>query len=206
MPKKPAQKSAAGTATSNRDSRSSKTVAQVSAAELLSFLKQTGGVQTWTERGLAKSLKIGVPEAKEAITALQLQSYIEPVGQTGKWRITEQGDVVSGAKSPRFTPQSVEKALEELQSRIKAVNEDPNADYNITEAVAFGDFLGDAARVQAAEVGIRLAPRRNEQLTTSAKEHRAELAFLKQLHGKTALLHVIPYEDWMRARSHLRLL
>ncbi|HEX4170610.1 MAG TPA: hypothetical protein VHZ55_34545 [Bryobacteraceae bacterium] len=44
------------------------------------------------------------------------------------------------------------------------------------------------------------------EVTGSAKEHRAELAFLKQLHGKTALLQVIPYEDWMSARSHLRLL
>jgi hypothetical protein len=33
----------------------------------------------------------------------------------------------------------------------------------ISDAVAFGDFLGDAARVQAAEVGIRLTPKKDEQ-------------------------------------------
>jgi hypothetical protein len=85
------------------------------------------------------------------------------------------------------------------------VNEDPNADYKITDAVAFGDFLSDSARVQAAEVGIRLACKKG-RLTGSAKEHRTELAFLKRLRGKSALLHVIPYEEWMSARSHLRLL
>ena len=179
---------------------------QVPAAELLSFLKQTRGAQTWTQKDLAKALKTGLPEAKEATLVLQLQGYVEPAGQTGKWRITEEGDLVSGSKSPRFTRQSVEQALDELRDRIKAVNEDPNAEYKITDAVAFGDFLGDGARLQAAEVGVRLARKRSEEVTGSAKEHRAEVAFLKQLHGKTALLHVIPYEDWMSARSHRTLL
>jgi hypothetical protein len=206
MPKKPAQTSAAGRARAHRDAPHSKSPSQVSAAELLSFLKQTRGVQTWTEKDLAKALKIGLPEAKQALVALELQGYIEPAGHTGKFRITEEGDLVSGSKSPRFTRQSVEQALNELSDRIKAVNEDPNAAYKITGAVAYGDFLAEGARVQAAEVGIRLAPKKNEQLTASAKEHRAELAFFKQLRGKTALLHIEPYQDWMRSRSHRDLL
>ncbi len=176
------------------------------AAELLSFLKQARTVQTWTDKDLAKALKIGVPEAKEAIAALELQGYIEAAGATGKWRITEEGGLVSGAKTPRFTRQSVEKALDDLRDRIKAVNEDPNADYKITDAVAFGDLLSNAARVQAAEVGIRLTPKNEEQLTGSAKARRGEIALLKQLRAKSALLHVVPYEDWMNTRSHLRLL
>jgi hypothetical protein len=178
----------------------------VSAAELLSFLKQTREVQTWTEKDLARALKIGLPESKEAIAALQLQGYVQPVGKTGKWRITEQGDLVSGAKPPRFTRQSIDEALGALRDRIRAVNADPNADYKITDAVAYGDFLSDAARVQAAEVGIRLTSKKDEQSAASAKAHRAELAFLKQLRGKTALLHVQPYEAWMRNRSHQDLL
>ena len=206
MAKKSAQNSPADGAISKRETPDSKSLAQVSAAELLSFLKQTRGVQTWTEKEIAKALKIGPPEAKQAVVVLQLQGYIEPAGQAGKWRITEQGYLVSGAKSPRFTRQSVEQALNELGDRIKAANEDPNADYKITDAVAFGDFLGDGARVQAAEVGIRLMPKETEESTASAKQHRAELAFLKQLRGKTALLHVEPYKEWMRARSHRDLL
>ncbi len=206
MPRRTVQKttSTAATATTSENS-SSKPIARVPAAELLSFLKQTRGVQSWTDKDLAKALKIGLPEAKEAIAALQLQGYIEAAGATGKWRITEEGDLVSGAKTPGFTRQSVEKALDLLRDRIKAVNDDPNADYKITDAVAFGDFLTDAARVQAAEVGIRLT-RKNEQLTGSAKAHRGEIAFLKQLRGKSALLQVVPYADWMNTRSHLPLL
>jgi hypothetical protein len=199
MPQKAAQSSTVDSAASDPRTPDLKSLP---AAELLSFLKQTRRVQTWTEKDLAKALKIGLSQAKEAIAVLQLQGYIEPVGTTAKWRITEQGDLVAGAKPPRFTRQSVEQALNERGVRIQRVNEDPAADYTITDAVAFGDFLGDAARVQAAEVGIRLTPKRNEQLTASAKEHTSELAFLKRLRGKTALLKIVPFENWMRTRSH----
>src|SRR5205814_4042372 len=103
MPKKTAQNFTPASATRSPGTSNSKFVPPVPAAELLSFLKQTRGVHTWTEKDLAKALKIGLPEAKEAIAVLQLHDYIEPVGQTAKWRITGEGDLVSGAKPPRFT-------------------------------------------------------------------------------------------------------
>lgn len=131
--------------------------------------------------------------------------YIEPAGHTGKWRVSEQGKLVSGAKSPRFTRKSIEDALAGLRDRMRAVNDDPDAAYRLTDAVAFGDFLGEASRVQAPEVGIRLIPKSDTSAMPSAKQHAAELNFLKQLRGKTALLHVVPYEDWMSSRSHVRL-
>lgn len=62
------------------------------------------------------------------------------------------------------------------------------------------------ARVQAAEVGIRLARNTDKQSPASAKQHAAELAFLKQLRGKTSVLHVHTYEDWISARSHRAIL
>jgi len=65
----------------------------------------------------------------------------------------------------------------------------------ITEAVKFGDFLHDAARVQAADVGIRPMPKSEATAIPSVTEHAVELDFLKQLRGKTARLHVVPYED-----------
>ena len=172
----------------------------------MSFLKEAGGVRTWSEKDLATKLKISPSEANQATAALQLQGYIEPVGNTGKWRVSEQGDLVSGAKPPRYTPKSVEDALAGLRDRIRVANDDAHAAYRIAEAVAFGDFLSDAARVQAAEVGIRLVPRSDAATTASAKEHAAELEFLKQLRGRTALLHIVPYENWMSSRSHVRLL
>jgi hypothetical protein len=206
MPKKPAQSSTATGAIPSTEGARSKSLPQLPATELLSFLKQTRAVGTWTEKDLAKALKIGLPEAKEAIAVLQLQGYIEPAGHTGKWRITQQGELVAGAKSPRFTRESVEDALAGLRDRIKAVNKDANAAYTICEAVAFGDFLGDAVRVQAADIGIRLQARNNVESPSSAKEHAAERDFLKQLRGKTALLHILLYEEWMRARTHRSLL
>src|ERR1700758_2022627 len=93
---------------------------EIPAAELLSFLKEVRGVQAWTEKDLAKILRIGLPQAKEAIAVLQLQSYIQPAGNTAKWRVTEQGEIVSGAKPPRFTRQSVDNALAGVRDRIKA--------------------------------------------------------------------------------------
>jgi hypothetical protein len=157
-------------------------------------------------KGGSQTLNIGLPQAKEAIAVLQLQDYIAPASTPGEWRVTEQGDLVRNAKPPRFSRQSLEEGLAALRDRIKAVNEDANAPYRITEAVAFGDFLSDATRLQAADVGIRLAPRTNEESIAPAKEHAAELNFLKQLRGKTALLHVLPCEDWMSSRSYLPLL
>lgn len=206
MTKKRSQTPAPGDAIPNADAGNLKSSPRMPAAELLSFVKQIRGLTTWTEKDLAKALKIAVAEAKEAVAVLQLQGYIEAAGRTGKWRVTEQGDLVSGSKSARFTRQSVREALAALHDRIESVNEDPNAPYRVIGAIAFGDFLTDAARVQAADVGIRLAQRGDAQSAKSAKEHAAELAFLKQLRAKTPLLNVQPYEDWMAARSHRNLL
>jgi hypothetical protein len=90
---------------------------------------------------------------------------------------------------------------------IQAVNNDTKAKYTISEAVAFGDFLSQDARVQPAEVGIRLTPRNTDvDASASAVEHKAEEAFLKQLRGKGAALHIQDYEPWMSARSHRKLL
>jgi hypothetical protein len=73
--------------------------------------------------------------------------------------------------------------------------------------VAFGEFRSDQPRVQAADVGIRLTPRKaDSEDSGSALEHKAEEAFVKQLRGKTAVIHIQPFEAWMSARSHRKLL
>jgi hypothetical protein len=152
---------------------------------------------------VAKLLNISGAEAKQAIAAMELQGYIEPA-EKRRWRTTEQGETVSGAKTPRFTRSAVEQALRELATRIRQVNEDAGSPYRITAAAAFGDFLKDRTRVQAADVGIRLVPR--QSTIENAAEAREEEAFLKKLRGKAATLNLQLYEDWMSERTHRKLL
>jgi hypothetical protein len=85
MSKAPAQKSAPMAAAGDHAIReSSSSFPRLPAAELLSFLKESGGSQSWTEKDFSKSLQIGLAQAREAIAVLQLQGYIEPAGRTGK--------------------------------------------------------------------------------------------------------------------------
>ena len=177
----------------------------VFAAAAFSFLKETKGLLTWTLNDLAGSLKISVAEGKQVLAALEMQGYIKPHGRD-QWLTTLAGETVSGAKSPRFMPESIEEALAALYSRIKLVNQDSKAPYKITDAVAFGDFLSGQARAQAADVGIRLVRRKSEGGEHSKKEQVARLAVLKQLRGKTPMLNVRPYEEWMGSRTHRSLL
>jgi hypothetical protein len=94
--------------------------------------------------------------------AMQLQGYVEPVARTKSWRTTEAGLAVSGAKTARLTRKAVEEALSALRDRIQAINNDNSAEYTISEAMAFGDFLSEDARVQPADVGIRLTQRKTD--------------------------------------------
>ena len=63
------------------------------------------------------------------------------------------------ANSLRYTPARIEQALSTIRNRIAEINGDSRARYKVVQAVAFGDFLSDGTRVQAAEVGVWLAPR-----------------------------------------------
>jgi hypothetical protein len=138
---------------------------------------------------------------------MQLQGYAEPIARSQKWRTTEQGLTVSGAKAARLTLEAVEQALSALRDRIQSINNDKSAEYTVCEAVAFGDFLTEQPRVQAVDVGIRLTPRkRDSEARGMAVEHKAEEVFLKQLRVRNATLHIQPYEEWMSARSHRKLL
>jgi hypothetical protein len=181
----------------------------VPAAALLSFLRDSRGASTWTERDLASTLNLSSTAAKEALAVLELEGYIAPLSRPATWRTTEQGETVSGSKSPRLTRVSVEKALETLAERIRAANEDENAAYQITRAVAFGDFSSDRVRVQPAEVGIELKLRKTggeELVDISSRDRSHQDVFLKQLRGKSSLTRLRPYESWMSQRSHRNLL
>ncbi len=186
----------------------------VPAEAALSFLKDTKGALTWTARDLADTLKIDRREAERALAFLQAQGYVQPQGTKGQWITTPAGETVSGAKPPRFTPESVQQALTALKDRIRDNNKNRQAPFRITDAVAFGDFLlPDRARVQSADVGIRLARREDSQRKNpsvpeprSASDAKAERNFLRELRAKSTHVTLRPYADWMRRRSHVELL
>jgi hypothetical protein len=191
-----------------------KSLPQLPAEAALSFLKDTKGALTWTTRDLANALKVDRPEAQQALAFLQAQGYVQPARTANEWMTTPAGEAVSGAKTPRFTRESVDEALEALKGRIQQNNKNRQAPYRITDAVAFGDFLlPDRARVQSADVGIRLARRENSgrdknsaSEPRSATEAKAERKFLSDLRSKSPHLNLRPYADWMRRRSHSDLL
>jgi hypothetical protein len=154
----------------------------------------------------AKTLNLSTADAKEALAILEMQGYIKPAESKGEWTTTPAGESVSGSKSPRYSRAAVEQSLSSFTDHLKRVNEDSSADYKIAEAVAFGDFLSGRARVQAADVGIRLEPRNPiAHHPHWAGERERQEAFLKQLR-KTLLLNLQPYADWMKARTHRKLL
>lgn len=208
------------------------TLPSIPAEAALSFLKDTKGNLTWSARDLSESLNINRREADQVLAVLQAQGYAQPASASSnlkeQWLTTPAGEAVSGAKPPRFTRERVEKALADLQARIQQYNKDHHSPFRVTTAVAFGDFLlPDRTRAQAADVVITLARREApparggptkaaksspEALSTppaetrSASEAQAERAFLRQLRAKSALLNLRPYADWMRLRSHRKLL
>jgi hypothetical protein len=179
----------------------------VPAAAVMSFLKDTRGLLSWTTRDLAETLNIPVSEAAKVITIMEMQGYVKAAQDTREWFTTPAGQTVSGSKLPHYTPERVATALAGLKERLAAARKDFKSPFKISAAVAFGDFLTDRARVQAPNVGIDLVKRKSDLgARTSATEAKARRAFLKQLRGKNTPLHVQPYQDWMSKRTHQKLL
>jgi hypothetical protein len=178
----------------------------ISAAEAMSFLREMHGAPTWTAQDMAKSLKISVAEANNVIPLLEWQGYAKRTAPQ-EWITTPAGETVSGSKAARITSERLEQALDALSQRIVEFNRSKTAKYKVTDAVAFGDFLQPRARVQAAEVGIRLALRKQAAREfDSASERKAEHQILRQLQGPGHVLHVKPYKEWMGRRNHRNLM
>jgi hypothetical protein len=184
------------------------TLPSISAEAVLSFLKDTKGTLTWSVRDLTETLRIKRDEAERVIALFQAQGYVQPARGTDQWMTTRAGETVSGAKAPRFSRKSVEQALTALKERVREVNSNPRAAFGATDAVAFGDFLmSERARVQAADVGVRLVWRDDQASELRSAAHaQAERVFLSQLRGRSGVLNVKPYAEWMRKRSHLDLM
>jgi len=179
---------------------------------LLSFLKETKGLLSWSTADLADTLKLTRAQTVEVLTLLRAQGYVQAEsGKSDQWLTTTSGETVSGSKLPRFSPEKVRQALASLQQAIEENNKNKNSEYKIARAVAFGDFLKHSAstigKVQAADIGIELTPRSPAaDNLNSAPESAAKSAFLHSLRAKSALLNLHLYAPWMSSRSHLNLL
>jgi hypothetical protein len=176
------------------------------ATALFSFLKETRGITSWASRDFAKTLNLSTADAKEALAILEMQGYVKATGPK-EWMTTPAGESVSGSKMPRYSRETVERSLASFADHLKRVNQDSSAEYKISDAAAFGDFLSGRARVQAADIGIRLEPRNpTAHHPHWAGERERQEVFLKQLRGKTPLLNLQQYTEWMGWRTHRRLL
>jgi hypothetical protein len=170
-------------------------------------------VVSWSLRDLSHTLNISREEAEHVVALLQIQGYVQPEShKAGEWLTTPSGETVSGAKLPRFDRETLEAALTSLRQRIEDTNRDRAAKFQITRAVAFGDFLAkDRARVQPADVGIELSRKDREHTSDevatphSAAEAREEQSFLRQLRGRSALINLKNYLEWMGTRTHQKL-
>jgi len=214
-PPAPPAKSVQGPAKSSAPAPAWKSTprAMIPAEAALSFLRDTKGSLSWSLRELSQTLGISREEAGRVVALLQMQGYVQPEShKAGEWITTPSGETVAGAKMPRFDRETVETALTSLEQRIEDVNKDRAAKFQIIRAVAFGDFLAkDRSRVQAAEVGIKLARKGREQssgeinILHSAVEAREEQSFLRELRGRSALINLRNYSEWMGTRTHQKL-
>jgi hypothetical protein len=150
---------------SSSHARSSAMRMSMPAEAALSFLRGTKGSLNWSLRDLSQTLNISREEAERIVALLQIQGYVQPEShKSGEWITTPSGETVSGAKPPRFDRETVEAALTSLRERVQEMNKDRAAKFQVTRAVAFGDFLAkDRIRVQAADIGIELARKDQER-------------------------------------------
>lgn len=177
----------------------------VRVAAVFSFLKDTRGMLNWTVRDMAQTLRISAAGAREVIPYLSMQGYVR--GRGSEFETTAAGEGVSGSAAPHFLPKSVEDALAALTERIKQSNLDSHSAFVVKKAVAFGDFLLGGARVQAADVGVLLAPQRHADTSGGPVGQRArENEILKKLRGRVAQFRLVAYVEWMEARTHRKLI
>ena len=180
---------------------------KVPLAAVFSFLKETRGMVTWTTRDLAATLLISNAAAGEVIPYLSMQGYVRATAKDSEWLTTMAGENVSASATPRFSREAVQRALGSLGERIKEFNRNHASDYAIKNAVAFGDFLGDRPRVQAADVGIELERKsaKTGAKFAAASERALELDLLRDIRGRSPLFHLRRYEPWMKTRTHRKI-
>jgi hypothetical protein len=142
----------------------------------------------------------GIPIAAVFSFLQDMRGYVQKT-ETREWLTTASGEIVSGSKSPRFSPANIDQALSALSARIADINSHTHSEFTVNKAVAFGDFLKRPPKCQAANVAIEL----RQRVPAKHRDKTEERKFLKQIAAKNRFLHLQPYEEWMSQRSHRRL-
>jgi hypothetical protein len=182
---------------------SNKPPAPLTMPAVASFLRDTRGLVDWTASDLAKTLGANLAQANAALPLLSMQGYIKSAG-SNRWLTTIAGEQLSGSVTPRFEKAAIDRALGALNERVRSLNKDSGAEFTVTRALAFGDFLGQGSRVQAAQVALQLKPRTEPGSALALR--RAEEKLFTALRGRSPMLHVLRFEDWMSVRTHRKLL
>ena len=170
---------------------------------LLSFLKDSRGAVDWSVKDLRECLKLDAKQAQQLLAILEMQGYVAKEGD--QWLTTAAGENISKSKKPQFSLVRVTDALNKLKERIEALNRDKRAEFKITKAVAFGDFLRGRSQVQAADVGVETS-RRAPLSGNSEKADEKYRAFMDDLRRKSRFFTLQTYRPWMSQRSHRSLL
>jgi len=170
---------------------------------LLSFLKDTRGAVDWSAKDLRECLKLDAKQAQQLLAILEMQGYVAKEGD--QWLTTAAGESISKSRKPQFSLAAVTDALNTLKERIEALNRDKRAEFKITKAVAFGDFLTGRSQVQAADVGVEMS-RRALLSANSEKADEKCREFMEALRRKSRLFSLQRYRPWMSQRSHRNLL
>jgi len=127
---------------------------------VMSFLKQTRGLLTWTVRDMSDALKISSDESRQIGAILALQGYVKQCAEDGVWMTTINGEAVSDSKPPHFSLARVDKALADLQNRIRSNNVDLKAGFRV---ISGGRVRGFSAGTPRSASGGRRDQRSFEQ-------------------------------------------
>lgn len=86
------------------------------------------------------------------------------------------------------------------------MNADPQSPFRTDELIAFGDFLTDQSKVQAADVGVKLVPKESSNAPPEiAIQHKLIEDALARLKCKSSMLQPRVMQDWMLGRSYSKL-
>jgi hypothetical protein len=163
-------------------------------AAVLAFLKQAALEPTWNTSYVARVLGVNAETSKRIAAELAAVGYAEPVeSKRDTFRNTEAGDVVAGAKEPRLTRATADRAVQDFLNRINEVNADESSPVvRVTKAVAFGGYTTEHQRIQDVEIAVTLEAKRHGQITPD--QERDAMKFVK---GKGRALKVVRLSGWM---------